>query len=159
MVYQSRRSVEGYGADVATERDDLGALLHRLLAVVLDRETALLGARGLEMWDYVVLSGLRDGAAPTQAQLAAAVGRDRTRIITTLDRLQSAHLVDRRPDPADRRNRVVTLTDDGRALLAECRAEVRAMEDELLGPLGARRSSALLQALEDAVAAVSPRTG
>ncbi|MDT7706985.1 MAG: hypothetical protein QOG20_2592 [Pseudonocardiales bacterium] len=51
-----------------------------------------------------------------------------------LDRLEARGPLRRTPDPADRRNRVVALTDAGRDLLGECRACVRALEEELLGP-------------------------
>ncbi len=86
----------------------------------------------MEMWDYVVLGGLEHDSAPTQAQLAAAVGRDKTRLIAILDRLEARGLLHRTPDPDDRRNRIVTLTDAGRTLLADCRRDIRAMEADLL---------------------------
>jgi DNA-binding MarR family transcriptional regulator len=115
---------------------DLGALAQGLLRAAVERETPLLAAEGLEMWEYVVLVALRAGAAPTQAQLATAAGRDKTRLIPLLDGLERRGLVDRTPDPADRRNRVVSLTDEGRELLERARAAIRAMEDaDLLAPL------------------------
>ena len=51
-----------------------------------------------------MLSGLVDGPAQTQARLAEAVGRDKTRLIPILDALEARGLVTRAPDPADRRN-------------------------------------------------------
>jgi DNA-binding MarR family transcriptional regulator len=130
------------------QRRDLGDLLGSLVRVVIERETPLLAERGLDMWDYVVMLRLADGAAPTQAQLAAAVRRDKTRLIPILDRLEGRGLLARTPDPADRRNRIVALTDDGQALLADCRAAVAAMEDELLAVLRPEEAAALRRALE-----------
>lgn len=130
------------------QRRDLGDLLGSLVRVVIERETPLLAERGLDMWDYVVLLRLVDGAAPTQAQLAAAVRRDKTRLIPILDRLEGRGLLDRTPDPADRRNRIVALTAEGQAVLADCRAAVAAMEDELLGALEPEEAAALRRALE-----------
>lgn len=89
------------------------------------------------MWDYVVLSALESGPAPTQSQLAAGIGRDKTRLIPILDRLEVRDLLRRTPDPDDRRNRVVALTDTGRALLEACRASVQEMEEELLAEISA----------------------
>jgi MarR family transcriptional regulator, organic hydroperoxide resistance regulator len=129
------------------QREDLGALLHRLVRRILEAETPLLAARGVEMWDYAVLGALESGPAQTQARLAAAIGRDKTRLIQSLDRLEGRGLVVREPDPADRRNRVVTLTSQGRALLGECRADVRAMEEELLAAVPVEDRAAFLRTL------------
>jgi DNA-binding MarR family transcriptional regulator len=119
------------------ERPELGYLLSRLMRVTIAREEPILERAGLRMWDYAVLSALTDQAAPTQAQLAAAAGRDKTRLIGNLDRLAELGLVTREPDPADRRNRVVSLTTEGRRVLDRCRAEIREMEDDLLGAVPA----------------------
>lgn len=108
--------------DMAPDRPDLGSLLHRLTVAVAQRELPLLHAHQLQMWDYVVLGGLEHDSAPTQAQLAAAVGRDKTRLITILDRLETRGLLSRTPDPDDRRNRIVTLTEAGATLLKSAAA-------------------------------------
>lgn len=114
---------------------DLGALLYALTRAVVAAEEPVLRAHDVEMWDYVVLSRLAGAAAPTQATLAAAVGRDKTRLIPLLDRLEARGLLRRTPDPDDRRNRIVALTPEGRALVERCRDGIRAMEDELLAGL------------------------
>jgi DNA-binding MarR family transcriptional regulator len=130
------------------DRRDLGALLHSLTRAVIDAEVPVLRAHGVEMWDYVVLGGLERGPAPTQAQLAAAVGRDKTRLIPILDRLEARGLVCRTPDPDDRRNRIVGLTGSGRSLLEACRASVRALEGELLADLSPGERAVLIEMLE-----------
>jgi DNA-binding MarR family transcriptional regulator len=120
---------------MTAQRQDLGASLHRLAGAVVAREVPVLRAHDVEMWDYVVLAALEQGPAQTQAQLAAAVRRDATRLIPILDRLAARGLLLRTPDPDDRRNRVVSLTAAGRSLLADCRASVSALEDDLLTEL------------------------
>jgi DNA-binding MarR family transcriptional regulator len=129
------------------ERPELGYLLSRLMRVTIDREEPILERAGLRMWDYAVLSALAEQAAPTQAQLAAAAGRDKTRLIGNLDRLAELGLVTREPDPADRRNRVVSLTAEGRRVLDRCKAEIREMEDGLLGAVPAGDRAAFERAL------------
>ncbi|HYQ67914.1 MarR family winged helix-turn-helix transcriptional regulator [Actinophytocola sp.] len=114
------------------QRHDLGASFARLTRAMFDAETPILRAHDVEMWDYAVLSALRDEAAPTQSELAAAVQRDKTRLIPILDRLEARGLLTRTPDPADRRNRVIALTDDGRVVLDACRTAIRAMEEKFL---------------------------
>jgi DNA-binding MarR family transcriptional regulator len=130
-----------------TDREDLGALLQRLLRVVLERETALLTRHDVEMWEYMVLAALQHGPAPTQNQLAALVGRDKTRLIGTLDGLQARRLVERNPDPRDRRNRVVSLTPAGRERVEACRADIRRMEADLLGAVGPDEAEVFVRVL------------
>lgn len=120
---------------MADDRPDLGALAHRLARVIAAAEAPILAAHGLAMWDYVVLTGLDSGPAPTQAQLAATTGRDQTRLIPILERLESRGLLARTPDAEDRRRRVVTLEPPGRAVLGECRSAIRELEERLLEDL------------------------
>ena len=116
---------------------ELAAAFDRLTRRAVALELPVLAAHGLSMWEYVVLSGLVDGPAQTQARLAEAVGRDKTRIIPILDALEARGLLVRSPDPADRRNKVVTLTEPGRALRTGVARAISAAEEEVLGPLDA----------------------
>lgn len=121
---------------------------------MIKAEEPLLRAHDVEMWDYVILATLARGPASTQSELAAASGRDKTRLIPILDRLEARGLLRRTPDPADRRNRVVALTEDGLALLGSCRAAIREMEAEFLADLepGERATFvAVLERLADSV--------
>ena len=106
-----------------------------------------LSGRSRAQYHYVVLGGLEHDSAPTQAQLATSVRRDKTRLIAILDRLEDRGLLHRTPDPDDRRNRIVALTDAGRTLLADCRRDVRAMEADLLSTLSAADRTAFVRAL------------
>jgi DNA-binding MarR family transcriptional regulator len=114
------------------ERPDLGFLLDRLLRSVIGREEPILKRYGLTMWDYAILAVLGRGPVARQADLAQATGRDKTRLITNLDRLEERGLVLRTPDPADRRNHSVSLTAPGEEVLRSCRQEIHRMEEELL---------------------------
>ncbi|MEU0266960.1 MarR family transcriptional regulator [Nocardioides sp. NPDC006303] len=129
------------------DRPELGFLLSRLMREVMAREKPILDAAGLEMWDYAVLSALAESDAPTQAQLAATTGRDKTRLIGNLDRLETQGMVEREPDPADRRNRIVSLTAAGSRVLRSCRDAIGAMETELLADLDAADRAAFERAL------------
>jgi len=131
------------------QRHDLGASFARLTQAMIDAEGPILRAHDVEMWDYVVLSALEAAAAPTQSELAGAVHRDKTRLIPILDRLESRGLLSRTPDPADRRNRVVALTPEGRALLAACRVDIRAMEAEFLAAIPSAKREAFIEVLND----------
>ncbi|MFD7077199.1 MarR family winged helix-turn-helix transcriptional regulator [Nocardioides sp. NPDC059952] len=129
------------------DRPELGFLLSRLMREVMAREKPILDAAGLEMWDYAVLTALAESDAPTQAQLAATTGRDKTRLIGNLDRLEARGMVERQPDPDDRRNRIVSLTRAGSRALRGCREAIAAMETELLSDLDPADRAAFERAL------------
>jgi DNA-binding MarR family transcriptional regulator len=88
------------------------------------------GARG-----YLVLAVAGQGEPRSQLALAQHLGVDRTAMTYLLDDLEAAGLVERRPDPADRRARRVAPTPDGLALLCQVKATLRDVEDALLAPL------------------------
>jgi DNA-binding MarR family transcriptional regulator len=142
---------------MSEQRHDLGAAFARLARAMMDAEAPVMRAHDVEMWDYAVLGALEDGPAPTQSELAAAVGRDKTRLIPILDRLEARGLLRRTPDPADRRNRVVALTADGRELVRSCRAGVRAVEAELLAELDPADRVGFVAALDRLTDAIHPR--
>ncbi|GAB3917204.1 hypothetical protein GCM10011575_32320 [Microlunatus endophyticus] len=132
---------------MSIDRPELGFLLNRLLREVIEREQPILDQHDLQMWDYVIIAALGSGPSPTQNELAGMTGRDKTRLIRNLDRLEERGLLSRTPDPGDRRNRIVTLTADGRQVLDSCRAGIRAMEEDLLAGADARDRAGFESAL------------
>ncbi|TCO65108.1 DNA-binding MarR family transcriptional regulator [Actinocrispum wychmicini] len=115
---------------------------------MIEAETPILSAHGIEMWDYVVLAALESATVPSQSELATAVRRDKTRLIPILDRLEARRLLSRTPDPADRRNRVVALTDEGRAVFTACRKDIREMEAKFLSSVPSAKRRTFLEVLE-----------
>jgi DNA-binding MarR family transcriptional regulator len=120
---------------MAAEKEDLGALFARITRHLVDAERPLLERRGLTMWGYIALSHLARGDAPTQQALARAIRHDETRLIGVLDELEREGLVTRKPDPRDRRARIVALTAEGRRRHAAARRDIAAMEDRFLADL------------------------
>jgi DNA-binding MarR family transcriptional regulator len=112
--------------------EDLGALLARATRRLLDEERPLLAAHDLSMWAYIVLSRLAASPAETQLALAAEIGYDKSRLVPLLDGLEGDGLIARAPDPANRRARIVTITDAGRKRHGAARRAIRAMERRLL---------------------------
>lgn len=138
------------------QRHDLGAAFAWLARAMLKAEEPILRAHDVEMWDYAVLATLERGPASTQSELAAASGRDKTRLIPILDRLEARGLLRRTPDPADRRNRIVALTPAGRELVAACRSAIRAMEREFLADLDPGERATFVAVLDRLADAVRP---
>ena len=84
---------------------------------------------------YQVLSAAAQGAVGSQLALAQHLGIDRTVMTYLLDDLEAVSLIERRPDPADRRARRVVATQLGTELLATLNDRLRAAEADLLAPL------------------------
>lgn len=150
--------VEGYlyrMSDHDSGRRDLAAMLQPLTRALIAAELPVLARHGLSMWGYIVLNTLDGGPARTQAALAQAIGADKTRIIPILDELQQAGLISREPDPADRRARLLSITEAGREIRRGTQAEIRANEDRLLSRLSPADQQAFLRAAQ-ALSALPP---
>lgn len=126
-----------------------------LVRALMAAEAPVLARHELSMWGYAVLLGLDAEPVYTQAALAKAIGADKTRIIGVLDELQRRGLIDRAPDPADRRVNLVSLTEAGRALRDRAQREIQAQENRLLDQLPATDRRVFLRALRILSAAVA----
>lgn len=111
-------------------------------------ELPVLERHDLPMWGYVVLSHLGDEPLRTQAALAESIGADKTRIIPVLDDLQDRGLIERAPDPADRRARLLSITPAGRRLHDRVQREIQRNEERLLTRLRPSDREALVRALQ-----------
>jgi DNA-binding MarR family transcriptional regulator len=140
------------------DRHDLGAMFAQITRRLIDAERPILDAHGLSMWGYIVLSRLGDQPAETQLALAQAIGYDKTRLIALLDELEHDGLLTRRPDPADRRARLVELTPSGVRLLKAARADIREMEGVVLADLDPADRATLLAVLPRLMADPATRT-
>ena len=102
----------------------------------------------------------RDGAGcarnrrrrPTRAQARTAprpwCGADKTRIIRILDDPQDDGYIERRPDPDDRRARLLAITDAGRRVKDAVHNEIQRGEERWLGELSAEERRTFLRVLE-----------
>jgi DNA-binding MarR family transcriptional regulator len=84
---------------------------------------------------YQVLAAATQAALGSQLALAQHLGIDRTVMTYLLDDLEAAGLIERRPDPADRRARRVAATELGARSLVALDLRLRAAEERLLDPL------------------------
>ena len=140
-----RDEVDDLVAQWRTQRPDLDVeplqVLSRVsrLARHLDiaRRAAFAGG-GLELWEFDVLSALRRSGPPFQLTPGALL---RATLVTSgtmtnrIDRLAAAGLVRREPDPRDRRGVLVTLTDQGRAVVDAAFTDLLDREHALLAGL------------------------
>jgi DNA-binding MarR family transcriptional regulator len=129
------------------KRPDLAAMLAPLVRELIATELPVLKAHGLSMWGYSVLLALDHSPVRTQATLAEAIGADKTRIIPTLDELQEMGYIERRPDPDDRRVRLLAITEPGRAVKDAAQADIQRGEERWLETLSVNDRRVFLRAL------------
>jgi DNA-binding MarR family transcriptional regulator len=141
-------------------RNDLGWALGAVFRSYVKAATAAFadvpgGPRG-----YQVLTAAARGEPGSQLELAHHLGVDRTVMTYLLDDLERAGLIERHPDPADRRARRIAATLRGREFLEDLDGRLRAAEDQVLAGLasGADRQvfRAMLSRLATHVNALDP---
>ncbi len=115
--------------------NDLGWTLGVVFRAYLRTANALLsqlpgGPRG-----YQVLAAAAREAPGGQGALAQRLGIDRTVMTYLVDDLEQAGLVERRPNPTDRRNKLIVATDHGRATWADTQRRLEHAEEHVLTPL------------------------
>jgi DNA-binding MarR family transcriptional regulator len=137
-----------YLPTVSDERPDLAAMLAPLLRALMAAELPVLAGHDVSMWGYAVLTALDDTPVRTQAALADAIGADKSRIIGTLDELQDAGLIERTPDPSDRRVRLLSITPKGRRVRRSARKDIRSEEARILATLPPADRQAFLRAIQ-----------
>jgi DNA-binding MarR family transcriptional regulator len=110
--------------------------------VAVDRALA---PRGLTHAQYVMLASLygleRDGRVPSQRELADHTGLEALYVSKLARSLDADGLIQRTRDAVDTRTMRLELTAKGRETIEPAIAEVAALLDKLLAPLGGRRGA------------------
>ena len=117
----------------------------------LDRRLKHLGL-GQTSWMAIALTA--KAAQPlSQTDLALALGLEAASVVSLVDRLVQAGLVQRQPSPTDRRVKHVVLTAEGWALNAKLKLEAERFRREMLAPQDQdllQQASELLERLQAA---------
>lgn len=141
--------------------EHMGWLMSRASHALGAALTGGLAPLGLNLRDYTVLLAAErasiEGLSRTQLALAQAARLDKSTMVVALDALEEEGLIERRPDPKDRRARIVVPTHAGRKLLARAEEEVLGVESEVLAELGTEELRALRGLLTRLV--MGPRSG
>lgn len=104
---------------------------------------------------YQVLSMANGGVCGTQAAMAERLGLDRTVVTHLIDDLEQQGLVERQPDPADRRARRVIPTRAGRAAHARVAEHLAQIERSVLAGLSGDEADRLRDLLYRAASGVA----
>ncbi len=119
-------------------------LAHRVVHDELDRR---LYEHGASVWNWVLLREAANAAGASQRELADLMGIEPPTLVRHLDKLADEGLVERQPDPDDRRVVRVVVTKAGRKRLAVLHGVVQELDAELRGALSARDVEVLERAL------------
>src|SRR5918997_3242885 len=113
----------------------VGQLFFRLWRASHVRAAEALETVGLTpaLFGLLNVIGAREGAI--QQELGAAMGIDRSTMVSLIDELEGAGLAKRRPSATDRRAREVAITPKGRRQLERARGLIAEAEDEVLAGL------------------------
>lgn len=118
--------------------ETFGRLLDAAARVIRDHMNPLLAEAGLQVGEFDVLTPLRRSGAPytlSPTELYEAALISSGGMTARLDRLERAGLVERRPDPNDRRGRQIALTDKGLAVIEDMIGRMVEMEVQMLSVL------------------------
>ncbi len=93
---------------------------------------AAAGSRG---YHYRLLATLEQHGPASQAMLGRRSGIHLSDMVAAVNELAERHLVERAPDPADRRRNVISLTTAGRRQLRRLEKQLAERQEQLLDPL------------------------
>jgi DNA-binding MarR family transcriptional regulator len=137
-----------------TEQVPLSTLLAGLGRDTTARVRRAMRPLGLGAQQFLVLKQLQVLGEASQAELADALGIDRSNLAAIAAELSDRDLVARTRDEIDRRRYVLRLSRAGERLLRRTEGAIAAAEDDLLAPLDAEQREqfyALLRLLADGV--------
>lgn len=138
---------------------DLGWHLGTILRGYQNRFEGAVAGMPAGIRGFQVLSTVVHKDPANQQALGSHLAIDRTVLTYLLDNLCDAQVVERIPDPQDRRARKIVATTHGRKMLKEYEDRVAAAEAELLAGLGeqdANAFSSLIKALAVSVHKANP---
>lgn len=120
--------------------------LHQIHCALFLDETARFGITPVQ---YSLMTALAQHGEIDQQSVAHEVGLERTTVAEVLIRLEARELLTRRPDPSDKRARLVKLTRAGKALVKKMAPAVQRAHDRTLEPLaGEDRDQLMLKLIQ-----------
>ena len=107
-----------------------------------------IAAEGLRLGHHAVLAAVAEHGPLAQAELVRRLELDRKDVVVYLDHLQQRGLVQRRPDPQDRRKNAVSTTEAGVETLRRCAELADRANERLLAPLSKAERQLLMTLLD-----------
>jgi len=127
---------------------NFGFLLKDLSQRYVARYEQRASAISLTLTQCKALAELEKNEGISQVRLAELTGVDPMTMVRILDRMESDQLIERRPDPEDRRARRLYLTDKGQPLVAEVWRMAELTRGELFSGIGKEDRLVFMRVLE-----------
>ncbi|WP_100447521.1 MarR family winged helix-turn-helix transcriptional regulator [Glycomyces xiaoerkulensis] len=125
----------------------LRAQFGRLLGMAASHSSRLvnerLGEVGARKYHFALLATLDEYGPASQAELSDRTGIYRSDVVAAVNELVDGGYAERRPDPADRRRNVITMTEAGNEHLARLDRILAGVNEELLAPFDERERAQL----------------
>jgi DNA-binding MarR family transcriptional regulator len=135
------------GAPVPEPAGRLAHLLKHAQLRLADLTADALAPFNVSGRELAVLLVIAEQSSASQLQVAARMGVDRTTMVALIDELERKGLVERRPDPTDRRRNVVALTRSGAKTTQQAAAAAGRAEHAFLEPLSQDNAATIRRAL------------
>ncbi|MET7465620.1 MarR family transcriptional regulator [Nonomuraea sp. NPDC005501] len=127
--------------------ETLSFRLSTLGVLVADQYARTLAVHDLKPKHVGLLEVLGSGLAVSQLEIAKLMRVAPSLVVSLADHLESMGAIERLRDPADRRRQILSLTGEGRDLLAECTAKALVLDAKLAADLTSSQHAALSEAL------------
>jgi DNA-binding MarR family transcriptional regulator len=127
--------------------DSVGFMLSTLGHAISRRFFHALQPLELHPREFAVLRAVKTNDGQSQQTLAARLHIPPSRMVAIVDELESRGLIERRPDPADRRVRALYVTEPGQTLLEDAFRLAVEHERAILDVLTAEERAELLELL------------
>lgn len=124
-----------------------GHLIRRLHQISVGLFLSELEPLGMTPVQYGALQLISNQPGIDQRTLARSIALDASTTGGVVDRLNSRGWIERRTSPEDRRARVLAITAEGRAVLAQAQPAMRRVQEQILGPLTPRQQTEFMHLL------------
>lgn len=128
----------------------------RLFAKAIDRRLKILGVSSGQL---PVLFALGDGSALSQKALIEIAAIEQPTMAATLSRMERDGLIERRPDPEDKRSALIFLTPIALQKAHAVRREINAVNQAALADLGEKERETYLKMLKTVALALERELG
>ncbi|WP_394160122.1 MarR family winged helix-turn-helix transcriptional regulator [Galactobacter valiniphilus] len=136
-------SASNLRVDASTLRNETFFVMARASALGSADANRALATLNLKVRQYSALALACSQEPPTQRELSEDLALDPSQIVAMVDALEERGLVQRHPDPRDRRSKIVIATAAGRELCTQARALVEQASASSLAALTEREAAEL----------------